>query len=85
MLRKWGTAIVVAALIASSSTAALAQTGSQQGALAPGGSAGVQKAEMLGSHTVLILLGVGILAGGIYLAASGNGHHTVTVTTTGAP
>jgi hypothetical protein len=84
MFRKWGTAIVAAALIASSSPAALAQ-GSQQGALAPGGSAGVEKAQMLGGHTVLILLGLGILAGGIALAVSSNGHHSVSTTTTATP
>ena len=85
MLRKWGTAIVAAALIASSSTAAMAEASSQQGALSPGRAAGVQQAQMLGSHTLLFILGLGIVVGGILLISGSNGHHTVSTTTTGAP
>jgi hypothetical protein len=85
MFRKWGTAVVAAAMIVSGTTAAFAGTDAQRGALAPGGSAGVKQAQMWSDNTLLIVLGLGIVVGGVALAAgnSSNGHPSTT--TTGNP
>lgn len=85
MFRKWGTAVVAAAMIVSGTTAAFAGTDAQRGALAPGGSAGVKQAQMWSDNTLLIILGLGIVVGGVALAAgsSSNGHPSTT--TTGNP
>jgi hypothetical protein len=48
----------------------------QQGALAPGEAAGVHNAQFLGGHPLLILLGLGVIAGGVALAVGGHGHHS---------
>ena len=56
MFRKWGSAVVCAAMIVASTTAAFGGTGSQHGALAPGGSAGVKQAQMWDDNTLLIVL-----------------------------
>lgn len=89
MLRKCGSAVVAVAMLLSSTAAAFAGTEGQQkqqGALAPGAAAGVQQAQMFEGPTVwLWLLGVGIVAGGIALAASGNGAGTPSTTTNGNP
>ena len=88
MLRKWGSAVVAAAMIISSSTVAFGGTASQNaGALAPGSAAGVHQAQTFaGPNVWLWLLGAGIVIGGIALVASGNGnHHHTSTTTTATP
>ena len=77
-MRNLGAAILATALFMSSATAATNTT-----SLAPGKPAGVQQAQMHG-HTLLWLFGLGIVAGGIALVASGNGNSHQTVTTTTA-
>ena len=91
MLRKWGTMVVAAAFIASS-TAAFAATGDtqqsksvQQGALAPGKAAGVEQAQIFGPNGVLIVVGGVIVIGGLAWALSGTGNGTPSTTTTAAP
>ena len=83
MFRKWGTAVVAAAMIASGTTAAFGGTDSQHGALAPAGAAGVKQAEMWHDHTLLIILGLGVVVGGVFLVAGHNGHGHPSATTTG--
>lgn len=85
MFRKWGTAVVAAAMIVSGTTAAFAGTDAQRGALAPGGSAGVKQAQMWNNHTLLIVLGLGIVVGGVALVASNGGNGHPSTTTTGNP
>jgi hypothetical protein len=74
-MRTLGAAILATVLFASSSFAADAP-------LAPGKPAGVQKAQMEGT-TTMWALGLAFVAGGIALAASGNGNTSVTTTTSG--
>ena len=86
MLRKWGTLVVAAAFVASS-TAAVAGTdasqGKQQGALAPGKAAGVEQAEKEGCcSTVLLVTGGALIAGGLALALSGSSNGSSAATTT---
>ena len=73
------------------SGAALAQpqpsSPSSPSALAPGKPAGLQQAQR-GDNTLLIVLGVGVVAGGIALAAAGgndDNRNPVVPTTTTAP
>jgi hypothetical protein len=79
-MRNLGAAILATALFVSSATAANTTS------LAPGKPAGVQQAQLHG-HALLWLFGLGIVAGGIALVASGNGnnHQTVTTTTSTTP
>lgn len=76
MLRKWA-AIVASAAMLVSSTMAFADDAhpaqQQQGALAPGNAAGVEKATGEGTNVLLIVLGVGLVAGGVALALAGSG------------
>jgi hypothetical protein len=84
MLRKFGALLLAGAMFASSS--AYAATAAHQGALAPGKPAAVKQAEGFHSHHIFLwALGVGLVAGGIVLVATGNGHGTATTTTSGAP
>lgn len=81
MTSKLIAAILAASLVSASSFSAVAgeQTQApahQQGALAPGGAAGVHEAQFFGHHTLLILLGIGVIAGGVALAVGGHGHHS---------
>jgi hypothetical protein len=84
-MRKWGSAVLAATLFAS--TASFAGTDAQnQGALAPGGAAGVQKAEMWDQNTTMII--VGVAAGAAVLAvilSNGSSNGSVTTTTTTSP
>ncbi len=76
--------MIAAMAMLTSSTLAFAdtQTQQQQGALAPGNAAGIEKAQgWMGSNTLLLLLGLGIVAGGIALAAGGGGGGSTTTTT----
>jgi len=76
-----------AVLLASSLLASNAFAATDASApLTPGKPAGVKQAQEM-DNTLLLVLGLGVVAGGIALVASGNGHSTVsaTTTTTGAP
>jgi hypothetical protein len=53
-----------------------------QAPLASGKPAGVHQAQLGGNNTLFIVLGVGILAAGIGLAASGGDNNQVTPATT---
>lgn len=76
--------VTVALGLAMGSTLAFAQ--SNTAALAPGQPAGLKQAQT-GSSTLPIILGVGLVAGGIALAASGNddNRNPVAATTTSLP
>jgi hypothetical protein len=75
-MRILGAAILASSLVVSSSFAATTSTAP----LAPGKPAGVKQAQMEG-NTLLLVLGVGVVAGGIALVASGGGNGSVTTTT----
>ncbi len=75
-MRTIGAAIVASSLIVSSAFAA--DTGAP---LAPGKPAGVKQAQET-DNTLLMVLGLGVVAGGIALVASGGGGHPVAATTT---
>jgi hypothetical protein len=76
-MRVFVSAILATTLLASSALAG------ETGALAPGKPAGVKDAQML-DNTVVIGLGVAVVAAGIAIAASSGGSNkgTTTVTTT---
>jgi hypothetical protein len=76
-MRIIGAAILASSLIVSSAFAAT----NAAAPLAPGKPAGVKKAQAA-DNTMLMVLGLGIVAGGIALVASGNGNGSVTTTTT---
>ncbi|HWA29657.1 MAG TPA: hypothetical protein VG867_01105 [Rhizomicrobium sp.] len=91
---KSGAAYLCAALLALSPTVAFAASADTQPSstaaavtpLAPGGAAGIRKAEnWTDDNTVLIVGGVVIVAGAIALIASGNGHHHHSTSTTANP
>jgi hypothetical protein len=77
-MRTIGAVIVASSLIVSSAFAATDSTAP----LAPGKPAGVKQAQVEG-NTLLLVLGLGVVAGGIALVASGNGNGSVTTTTAG--
>lgn len=77
-MRTIGAAILASSLIVSSAFAAT----NAAAPLAPGKPAGVKKAQAA-DNTMLMVLGLGVVAGGIALVASGNGNGSVTTTTTG--
>lgn len=84
MLRKWGSVVLAASLLASSSVA-LADN-SEQGALPAGKAAGVHQAQEFWSNRKLLwIVGAGVVLGGVVLAASGNGSNNTTTTTTTRP
>ena len=76
-MRIIGATILASSLVVSSSFAATNATAP----LAPGKPAGVKQAQME-DNTLLLVLGVGVVAGGIALVASGGSDHVVTATTT---
>ena len=76
-MRIVGAAILASSLLVSTSFAATDSTAP----LTPGKPAGVKQAQMEG-NTLLLVLGVGVVAGGIALVASGSGNGSVTTTTT---
>jgi len=55
----------------------------QQGPLAPGSSAGLQKAQDTEMNTTLLLIGAAVVAGGLCLALCSSGGNHSTATTTG--
>ena len=72
-------AIILASSLTISSAFAATDTNAP---LVPGKPAGVKQAQSM-NNTLLLVLGLGVVAGGIALVASGNGHSTPsTVTTT---
>lgn len=75
MLRKWAAIIASAALLMSSTMALAndAHPAQQQGALAPGKAAGVEKAVGEGTNVLLIVVGIGLVVGGVALALSSSG------------
>ena len=94
MIRKCGTVLAAGALLVSSSVMALAGTDAQQtdtlqkvqpqqGALMPGGPAGVQKAQWIfvNGHWIWLVGGAFVVAGAA-LGASG-GHASTSTSTTG--
>jgi|HubBroStandDraft_5_1064220.scaffolds.fasta_scaffold3009872_1 hypothetical protein len=82
-MRKWGSAVLAAAMLAS--TASFAGTDARdQGALAPGGAAGVQHAETFTTPVVMTLVGIAAAAAVLAVILSSN-NGSVTTTTTGSP
>jgi hypothetical protein len=77
-MRTFGAAILASSLIVSSAFAAT----DAAAPLAPGKPAGVKQAQAA-DNTLLIVLGLGVVAGGISLVASGGGNGSVTTTTVG--
>lgn len=77
-MRIIGAAILASSLIVSSAFAAT----NAAAPLTPGKPAGVKKAQAA-DNTMLMVLGLGVVAGGIALVASGGGNGSVTTTTTG--
>ena len=80
-MRIIGAAILASSLVISSAFAAT----NAAAPLAPGKPAGVKKAQAA-DNTMLMVLGLGVVAGGIALVASGGGNDkvvTATTTTTG--
>jgi hypothetical protein len=80
-MRKFGSAVVAAAMLVSSASVALGGT-DDQGALAPGGAAGVQQAQGIGGDTTLWLVTAAVVAGGLCLVlcsnSNGSSHSTPT-------
>ena len=76
-MRIIGAAILASSLIVSSAFAAT----NAAAPLAPGKPAGVKNAQAA-DNTLLMVLGLGVVAGGIAVA-SGSGNGSVTTTTTG--
>ncbi len=74
-MRTFGAVLLASSLFVSGAFAASAP-------LAPGKPAGVKQAQSQGS-TALPFVGIGIVAGGAALLASGNGTTSVTNSTTG--
>jgi hypothetical protein len=76
-MRIIGAAILASSLVVSSSFAAT----NSAAPLSPGKPAGVKQAQMEG-NTLMWVLGLGVVAGGVALVASGNGNGSVSTTTT---
>ena len=76
--------LLVSAVLATALFASNALAGDVSGALAPGKPAGVKDAQVV-DNTLVIGLGVALVAAGIAVAASsGNSHNVTSVTTTTA-
>jgi len=82
-MRKWGSAVVAAAMLVSSATAAFGGA-TDQGALAPGGAAGVHEAQGMGTDTTMWIVAAVVVAGGLCLVLCSNGGGSATHTT-GSP
>lgn len=76
-MRTVGAVLLASSLIASSAFAAT----DASAPLTPGKPAGVKQAQAM-DNTLLIVLGLGVVAGGIALVASGGGHSGVAATNT---
>jgi hypothetical protein len=84
-MRKWGSAVLAAALVAS--TGSFAGTDAQnQGTLAPGGAAGVEKAQGMAPGTIMAVVGIAVAAAIVAeIASNGSNGGSVSTTTTGFP
>jgi hypothetical protein len=81
-MRTIGAIVLASCLVVSSAFAATnAPAPNASGPLPPGKPAGVKKAQVA-DNTLLLVLGLGVVAGGIALVASGNGNGSTTATTT---
>jgi hypothetical protein len=81
-MRTIGAAILASSLVISSAFAATnAPAKNTQAPLPPGKPAGVKKAQAA-DNTLMLVLGLGVVAGGIALVASGTGNGSTTTTTT---
>ncbi len=81
-MRTIGAAILASSLVVSSAFAATNAPAKDAAApLPPGKPAGVKKAQAA-DNTLMLVLGLGVVAGGIALVASGNGNGSTTTTTT---
>jgi len=76
-MRTIGAILLASSLITSNALAAT----DASAPLTPGKPAGVKQAQGM-DNTLLLVLGLGVVAGGIALVASGNGKSTVGTTTT---
>jgi len=72
--------LFISAALATALFASSALAGDVSGALAPGKPAGVRDAQLM-DNTVVIGLGVGLIAAGIAVAASSGNSHNVTTAT----
>lgn len=86
--------LLVSAILATALFTSNALAGSTTAPLSPGKPAGVKAAQMALDNTMLIAIGVGVVAAGIAIAATSGGHKaavaaggttTTTTTTTTAP
>jgi len=77
-MRKFGAVLLAYSLIASNAYAAT----DAAAPLAAGKPAGVKQAQMAQTGTLLLVVGLGAVAAGIALVASGNGHSIVSATNT---
>lgn len=84
-MRKWGSAVLAATLFAS--TASFAGTDAQnQGTLAPGGAAGVEKAQGMAPGTIMAVVGIAIGAAIVAeIASNGSSGGSVSTTTSTTP
>jgi len=83
MVRKWGPAVVAAAMLAS--TTAYAGDTQSQGALAPGGAAGVHQAEIMGIPWGTALLFTAAVIAIVAVTVSDTGNGSASKTTSGEP
>ena len=74
--------LFVSTVLATALFASAALAGQADGTLTPGKPAGVKDAQMT-SNTLIIGLGVAVVAAGIAIAASSGNSHNVAATTTG--
>ena len=74
-MRKFGSAVVAAAMLVSSMSVALGGT-EDQGALAPSNAAGVQQAQGWGDNTTMWVVTAVVVAGGLCLVLCSNGNGT---------
>lgn len=81
MVRKIGAVAIATALLVASGGTAFAASGSDQAALAPGKAAGLKEAALRAPAWVWVA-GVGFVALGAGLVASGNGNGSSAGTTT---
>jgi len=79
MLRKFGSALLLASLVSSTSVFAAGENR----ALSSGKPAGIKTAQSSGPGLTLTLVGLAVVAGGIALVASGSDETKPSTTTTG--
>jgi hypothetical protein len=77
-MRSFAAVVLATSLLASSAFAGV------NAPLAPGKPAGVKHAQFTDTPTLLVVAGIGIIAAGIALSASGNNNSITTASTTSA-